>query len=92
MTSVASFRERYAAETAAVRNRAADLVERGHPDTAAIILAANRLFFSMLGRELDALEDRMSDDLATIIRLRADPAALVKALRSTPMPSYTQHL
>jgi len=92
MTSVASFRERYAAETAAVRNRAADLVERGHPDTAAIILAANRSFFSMLGRELDAFEDRLADDLATIIRLRADPAALVKALRSMPTPTPTQHL
>ena len=92
MTSVASFREEYGAEVAAVRNRAADLVEHGHADDATVILAAYRSFFSMLGRELDAFEDRLSDDLAAIARLRADPAGLVKALRSMPTPSYTQHL
>jgi len=92
MTSVASFREEYGAEVAAARNRAADLVELGHADVAAVILAAYRSFFSMLGREIDAFEDRLADDLATIIRLRADPAALVKALRSMPTPTPTQHL
>ena len=92
MTSVASFRERYGAEVAAVRNRAADLVERGHADQAAVILAAYRSFFSMLRRELDAFEDRLADDLATIIRLRADPAALVKALRSDARPSPAPNL